>query len=203
MAVAEALLPQWQEDQVVLNVPAGIWTEAEFFDLCQANPNLRIEQTATGRLIIMPPASTESGGRNADLTADLVLWNRKTRAGKVFDSSAGFTLPNGARYAPDAAWIEKPRWDAVGAADRKRFAHICPDFVAELRSERDSLPVLRDKMREYIANGARLGWLIDPRRRKVEIFRPGCPVEVLDDPQTVSGDPELPGFVLDLTPIWD
>ncbi len=150
----------------------------------------------------MPPPGIESAGRNADITTDLNLWNRKMKLGKVFDSSGIYTLPSGAKRGPDAAWMEKSRWEALDPADRKKFAHICPDFVVELRSETDRLPALQEKMREYLANGARLGWLIDPQNRCVEVYRPGQEVQVLDNPSSVSGDPELPGFVLDLERIW-
>lgn len=192
----------WTEERIVLNVPPGLWNDDQFFDFCQANENLRIEQTATGRLIIMPPEGSASGHRNADITTDLNIWNRRVKSGVVFGSSAGFTLPHGATCSPDASWIEKPRWEALDPEDRKKFAHICPDFVVELRSETDRLAVLQEKMREYMANGARLGWLIDPTNRRVEIYRPGQDVQTLENPKTVSGDPELPGFVLDLEPIW-
>ena len=193
---------KWPEYGVLLNVPRGLWTDDGFFEFCQANPDLRIEQTATGKLIIMPPAGAESGRRNADLTADLTVWNRRVQLGALFDSSTGFTLPNGAKRSPDASWIVKARWEAVTPTDRQKFAHICPDFVAELRSEKDSLATLQKKMHEYLENGARLGWLIDPKWKRVEVYRPDQDVQVLDSPQTVSGDPELSGFTLDLEPIW-
>ncbi len=193
---------QWQEDQVILNFLPDLWTEDEFLTFCRANPELRIERTAQGRLIIMPPAGTETGGRNADFTTDLTIWNRKTKLGKVFDSSAGFTLPDGAERSPDVSWIERSRWEALTTAERERFAPLCPDFVAELRSKTDRLSELQEKMREYIANGARLGWLLDPKNRAVEIYRPNQPVEVLQDPSSLSGEDVLPGFVLDLMEIF-
>ncbi|MBV9851463.1 MAG: Uma2 family endonuclease [Armatimonadetes bacterium] len=193
---------EWQENRLLLNAPPGLLAGDRFFELCQANPALRMELTATGRLIIMPPEGAESGHRNADVTIDLGLWNRHVKTGIVFGSSTGFTLPDGTQCSPDASWIEKSRWEVLDPVDRKKFAHICPDFVVELRSETDRLPVLQDKMREYIANGARLGWLIDPQSQRVEVYRPGQDVRVLENPQTVSGDPELPGFVLNLEPIW-
>ena len=193
---------QWQEDQVILNFLPDLWTDEQFLAFCRANPELRIERTAQGRLIIMPPAGTETGGRNADFTTDLTIWNRKTKLGKVFDSSAGFTLPDGAERSPDVSWIERSRWEALTTAERERFAPLCPDFVAELRSKTDRLSELQEKMREYIANGARLGWLLDPKNRAVEIYRPNQPVEVLQDPSSLSGEDVLPGFVLDLMEIF-
>ena len=169
-----------------------------FWRLCCANRDLRLERTATGRLIVMAPAGAESGGRNADLIVDLGIWARADGTGKVFDSSAGFTLPNGAVRAPDVAWIRLDRWRAVPAEARKRFASICPDFVAELRSPSDSLAEVRRKMVEYIDQGAHLGWLIDPIRGAVEVYRPRREAEVLERPATLSGEDVLPGFVLEL-----
>ncbi len=169
-----------------------------FWELCRVNPDLRLERSATGRLIIMAPAGSESGGQNFDLTGQLFVWCRQNGTGKGFDSSTGFTLPNGAVVGPDAAWIALDRWQAIPAADRQKFAPICPDFVAELRSPSDSLKKLRLKMRQYIDQGVRLGWLLDPITAKVEIYRPGRDVEVLDRPATLAGEDVLPGFVLEL-----
>ena len=175
----------------------------QFWEFCRANPDLRLERTATGKLIVMAPAGSESGGINAGLVTDLNIWARADRTGKVFDSSAGFTLPNGAIVGPDVAWIKLDRWLAVPAADRRKFAPICPDFVAELRSPSDSMPKLRVKMRQYVEQGVRLGWLLDPMKSKVEIYRPDQAVQVLDRPVTLSGEGVLPGFVLDLRGILD
>ena len=169
-----------------------------FWKLCVANPDLRLERTAQGRLIVMAPAGSESGGDNADLVIDLGIWARADATGKVFDSSAGFTLPNGAIVAADAAWIRLDRWEEVPREERRKFASICPDFVVELRSPSDSPPELRRKMRQYIDQGVRLGWLIDPMTGMVEISRPGRAVENLQRPSTLSGEDVLPGFVLDL-----
>lgn len=173
-------------------------TDAVFAQLCRANPDLRLERTARGELIFMPPAGTESGGRNLELSIQLGLWAKQTGLGRAFDSSAGFTLPNGAVRAPDASWVAQARWDALTLAQRQGFAPLCPDFVAELRSPTDPRKEVRAKLREYLAQGARLGWLIDPVRREVEIHRPGQPVETLKDPQTLSGEAVLPGFTLHL-----
>jgi len=177
------------------------YSSAEFARLAAQYPELRMERTREGEIIIMPPAGSESGGRNADLTADVVIWNRKTKLGKVFDSSSGFTLPSGAERSPDTGWIEISRWEALTPEKRKGFAHICPDFVVELRSDTDRLSAVQKKMHEYRENGARLGWLIDPISRRVEIYRSGQEVEILDNPASLSGEDVLPGFVLDLTGI--
>jgi Uma2 family endonuclease len=180
------------------------YTSEQFRAFAAAYPDLRMERTADGEIIIMPPALTETGRKNFRVSGQLYVWCLQNESGEGFDSSSGFTLPNGAERAPDAAWIKKERWEALTVHQREEeFSPICPDFVVELRSKRDRLSTLQEKMQEYLANGARLGWLVDPRRRKVEIYRTGREVEVLDDPKTVSGDPELPGFVLDLASIWD
>lgn len=193
-------------ETLTLNVPPAVGlTDEQFYQLCVANQEWRLELTAQGELIIMPPTSGESGIRNSDLNLQLGLWNRQTRLGKVFDSSTEFRLPNGAKRSPDVSWVKLERWEALPAQDRKRFPPLCPDFVIELRSETDSLNELRAKMREYQANGVRLGWLIDPQMPLVEIYRPSRDVETInfsfDEPPTLSGEDVLPGFILDLTPI--
>ena len=186
-------------------------TDEQFFQLCIDNRDLRFERTATGELIIMPPASSDTGRRNADLSFQLEGWSRQNKhLGIAFDSSTGFKLPDGSDISPDAAWVRRDRWDALTAEERKKFAPICPDFVVELReaklsrreSTTDSLEKLRAKMKVYVKNGARLGWLLDRQNRKVEISRQGREVEILDEPATLSGEDVLPGFVLDLTDIF-
>ncbi len=173
-------------------------TDDQFYEFCQLNRDLRIERTAIGELMIMPPVGGEGSKRNADLTVELGLWNRQTKLGVVFDSSGGFKLPNGAERSPDAAWVRLDRWNALTTRQRKRFPPICPDFVVELRSETDSLEPLQAKMQEYLDNGLRLGWLIDPKTQTVEIYRLGQAVDVLPSPKTLSGEDVLPGFVVDL-----
>ncbi|MDY6785468.1 MAG: Uma2 family endonuclease [Cyanobacteriota bacterium] len=178
-------------------------TPEQFEVLAIANGDLRLERTATGELIVNPPAGSESGKRNSSLTGQLDRWQEEREdLGEVFDSSAGFTLPNGAIRSPDASWVSRERWDALTPKQRKGFAPLCPDFVVELRSESDSLTQLRSKMQEYIDNGARLGWLIDPQNRRVEVYRSGVAVEVLDNPAALSGEEVLPGFVLNLRRVW-
>lgn len=178
-------------------------TAKEFAEICQRNPDLRFERTKEGDVIVMPPVQSETGGRNFELVVELGSWARRDGTGKGFDSSTGFTLPNGAVFSPDASWILRERWDALQPAQKRSFAPICPDFVVEIRSATDVLKTLKDKMAEYIANGVQLGWLLDPKKRKVYIYRPGAEVEILDNPAHVSGEPLLHGFVLDLQQIWD
>ena len=175
--------------------PAGFWR------LCVANPDLRLERSASGEVIITPPAGSDSGRRNAALGGQLWLWNERTHLGVAFDSSAGFTLPNSAVRAPDATWMTRERWHALPEKDQKRFSHVVPNFVAELRSPSDELQDQRAKMIEYLEQGVRFGWLIDPETQTVEIYRPGRPIEVLQRPASLSGEDVLPGFVLQLDAI--
>ena len=177
-------------------------TDEQFFQLCQENENIRLERTAKGELIIMSPAGGETSNSNAGLTAQVWIWNEQSKLGKVFDSSGGFKLPNGANRAPDAAWVKLETWNALTPEQKKKFPPICPDFVVELMSPSDSLRETQDKMKEYRDNGARLGWLINRKSRQVEIYRQGAEVEVLDSPATLSGEDVLPGFVLNLESIW-
>jgi Uma2 family endonuclease len=177
-------------------------TDEQFLELCQNNRELKFERTQSGELVIMPPTGGTTSDRNSDLNFQLRAWNRQYNLGKVFDSSGGFKLPNGADRSPDASWVSIERWEALTSEEKDKFLPLCPDFVIELRSPSDSLPTLRSKMEEYINNGARLGWLIDPKRRVIEIYRPDREVEILTSPSTVSGEDILPGFVLDLTQIW-
>jgi Uma2 family endonuclease len=177
-------------------------SDSEFFEFCQRNPELRIERTAEGEIIVMPPAGRETGGRGFLLAAAFSRWVERDGTGKGFDSSTGFTLPNGAIRSPDLSWIRFDRWNALSDREKRAFAPICPDFVAELRSPSDALDELPAKMREYVENGVRLGWLIDPEERVVYVYRPGVPVQRLDAPAGLSGEPELPGLEVDLRPIW-
>ncbi|NEO42492.1 MAG: Uma2 family endonuclease [Moorea sp. SIOASIH] len=177
-------------------------TDKQFWQLCHDNSDLRFERTATGELIIMSPTGSTTGERNADLIYQLKAWSRQNNLGKVFDSNSGFTLPNGANRSPDASWVQQEHWDALTPVEQERFAPICPDFVVELMSPSDSLEKTRAKMREYMENGARLGWLINRKQRKTETYRPHQDVEILNNPDTISGEDVLQGFVLDLTTIW-
>ncbi|MGP0069785.1 MAG: Uma2 family endonuclease [Isosphaeraceae bacterium] len=184
---------------IPLVMPAGVRvSERGFWRICRANPDLRLERNANGELIVMPPAGMDSSRRNMSIGAQLWYWNQRSGLGIAFDSSAGFTLPNTAIRGPDASWMTRERWDALPQRERERFSHICPDFVVELRSKTDEMNTLRKKMEEYIGQGVRLGWLIDPKGGTVEIYRPGRPVETLERPVTLSGEDVLPGFVLEL-----
>ena len=178
-------------------------TDDEFFELCQVNRDLRLEKTAEGEIIVMPPAGGETGSRNSAITAALYVWSRRDGVGIAFDSSTGFKLPNGATRSPDAAWVQRTRLAPLTAKEKERFLPLCPDFVIELRSRTDPLSTLQAKMVEYIANGAQLGWLIDPVERQVHIYQPGIAPIILDRPANIIGDPLLPGFVLELSLIWD
>lgn len=177
-------------------------TDAQFFEFCQLNRELQIERTATGDLIIMPPTGSATGGRNFKLTQQLANWTDRDGTGIGFDSSTGFTLPNGAKRSPDAAWIKLDRWNQLTEEEQERFAPISPDFVVELRSPSDNLADLQDKMKEYIENGVRLGWLIDRPQQRVFVYRVDGSVELLESPETLNGELVLPGFELDLSKIW-
>lgn len=190
-------------DHLVLQIsPVWEMSADSFFDFCQLNSHLRIERTATGKLIIMSPAGSETGNRNFKLIQQLANWTDRDGSGIGFDSSAGFALPNGSTRSPDASWIKLTKWNSLSAQQKTKFAPICPDFVVELRSPSDNLKMLQDKMQEYIDNGVSLGWLIDRTTRQVYIYTPDSEVKSLDNPQTISGEPILSGFVLDLAKIW-
>jgi len=185
---------------LVVKLPSCVveMSDDQFFDFCQVNRDLRVERTAEGDIVIMLPAGSWSGHRDATITARLINWAERNGTGLVFGSSAGFRLPNGSTRSPDAAWVMKSRLEPFTSEQREKFLPLCPDFVIELRSPTDRVADLKRKFVEYIDNGARLGWLIDPLEHQVLVYRPGKAVEILDHPLTVSGDPELPGFVLDL-----
>ena len=188
---------------ITLNLDAIIHlTDEQLYQLCQTNRDVKFERTAAGELIVMPPTGGETGDRNAEITFQLRAWNKRTELGKTFDSSTGFKLPNGANRSPDAAWIRLERWEGLTPEQRRKFPPLAPDFVVELRSATDDLKPLQDKMQEYRDNGVRLGFLIDPQNQRVEIYRPGRDVEVLESPTSLSGENLLPGFVLDLSQIW-
>lgn len=182
--------------------PAIEMTEEQFFAFCQQNRDYQINRTATGEIIIMSPTGSETGNRNFDLISQLAIWTKQNGTGIGFDSSTGFTLPNGAIKSADAAWMKLEKWEAIAPEKKEKFAPVCPDFVVELRSASDNLQPLKDKLQEYIDNGASLGWLIDRKNRQVYVYRPNLEVECLDNPATVSGQSVLPGFVLDLGTIW-
>jgi Uma2 family endonuclease len=188
---------------VTINIPQTFKvTEDQFKILAVANRDLRLEKTATGELIVMPPTGGETGQRNAQLSAQFVNWNNQKQLGVVFDSSTAFRLPNGADRSPDVSWVKLERWQQLTAEEQDSFPPLCPDFVLELRSPSDRLETLRKKMEEYLDNGAKLGWLLEPKTRSVEIYRPNQEVEILQLPISLSGENILLDFVLDLKPIW-
>ncbi len=200
----DTIIPdQSAPDTITLQLsPAIDLTDEQFFQFCQINRELKIELTAQGELIIMPPTGADTGSANFRLLGQLYVWMENNHQGIGFDSSTGFVLPNGARRSPDAAWVRLERWQALTPDQQKRFAPLCPDFVVELRSASDQLSMLQEKMQEYMENGAQLGWLIDWSQRRVYIYRPGIAVECLEQSVSIDGDPVLPGFVLNLTRIW-
>lgn len=200
--MSHMVLPDEYQMPFKLNLYDTNLTEEQFVLLCQENPHLQLELTAQGELVIIPPTGSETGRRNNRLAYRVTAWADTDGSGVVFDSSALFTLPNGAKRSPDVSWVRRERWEALSRVQREGFAPLCPDFVVELRSPTDRLKDLHEKMREYLANGARLGWLIDPVEKRVSIYRPDQPIEVLDDPATVSGDPVLSGFVLFVRELW-
>ena len=177
-------------------------TREQFYELCAANPELKLERNANGELVIMSPTGGETGAWNSDITIDLGIWNRQTATGRTFDSSTGFSLPRGSDRSPDAAWIPIEKWNALTPEQRKRFLPLCPDFAIELLSPTDSWIKGLAKMQEYQDNGCRLGWLIDPERKRVAIYRLGQSVEILEAPTSLSGEDVLLGFVLNLENIW-
>jgi Uma2 family endonuclease len=187
---------------LTINLKPFVATDEEFLELCQSNPDLRLERTASGEVVMMPPTGGETGIRNFRIGGQLWSWHEHYQSGVAFDSSTGFKLPNGATRSPDAAWISQQRWDALSAKQQRGFVPLCPDFVIELLSPTDDLGDTRKKLQEYVDNGARLGWLIDPETRTVEIYEPDEEVETLYNPDRVSGEPVLPGFVLDMQRIW-
>ena len=173
-------------------------TREQFYQLCEENPDLKLERNAQGELVIMPPTGGETGKSNSTINAQIWFWNDHNQLGEVFDSSTGFTLPSGADRSPDVSWVEKSRWDALTKEQKEKFLPLCPDFVIEILSPNDSLKKTQMKMQEYIENGCRLGWLVNRKKQEVEIYRPGKQVEVLKLPQTLSGENILPGFVLNM-----
>lgn len=185
-----------------LSVRAIKLTDQQFAQLCRENPELRLELTAKQELVIMPPTGSETGRRSGEVFYAFIAWAKKDGTGVSFDSSTGFTLPNGAIRSPDASWVKRETWEALSKDQREGFAPLCPDFVIELRSRTDLLSDLHAKMQEYLDNGARLGWLIDPMDKRVYVYRPNQSVEVWDDPVSVSGDPILAGFVLQVRELW-
>lgn len=188
--------------RLALNIRALEMTEDQFLQLCSDNGDLRMELTANRELIIMPPNGLEGSSQELEVSSQVLIWAKQDGTGRAFGSNAGYTLPNGAVRAPDASWMPLSRWESLSRDDQTKFGHTFPDFAIELRSPSDSLSDVQDKMTEYLENGVLLGFLLDPRQRRVYVYRRGQDVEVLEEPESVSGDPVLPGFVLDITAIW-
>ncbi|HVN85367.1 MAG TPA: Uma2 family endonuclease [Candidatus Binatia bacterium] len=178
-------------------------SDDQFFEFCQINRDLRIERSAHGELIVMPPTGGATSELNAEITMQLRAWAKRDGSGATFDSSAGFLLPNRAVRSPDAAWVKRERLASLSREQRRKFIPLCPDFVIEIRSPTDSLSTLQEKMQEYLGNGAQLGWLIDPEQRRVYVYRPQVPAEVLERPHSLAATPLLPSFVLDLHEAWN
>ena len=177
-------------------------TPEEFERLCAKYDDMRLELTSTGELIVMPPTGAETGKRNFNLIGQLAVWFRQAEIGVCFTNDTGFTLANGAIRSPDAAWTKREKWDSLSKQEKERFSPLCPDFVVELSSPSDRLSEVRNKMVEYMENGAVLGWLIDPFKRQVYVYRQNEEVIILDNPASISADPLLPGFTLNLTELW-
>ncbi len=207
MVLAKASSEIVSQSTLALFLPAEVYlqvTPEQFAELARANSELRLERNATGELIVSPPTGWETGDRNFKLIVQLGNWcEQNDQAGRAFESSTGFILPNGANRSPDVSWVSSTRWNALTDAEKGTFPHICPDFVVELRSASDNLAPLQEKMQEYLNNGARLGWLIDPKNRRVEIYRVGQVVEVLENPLQLFGEEVLPGLIVNLQRIWN
>jgi Uma2 family endonuclease len=176
-------------------------TDDRFEQICQSNRDLKFERTAIGELVVVALTGGETGRRNIKLSARLEMWNEQGETGVAFDSSTGFRLPNGAIRSPDAAWIRLDRWEALTPEQRRKLVPLCPDFLVELRSPSDEIADIQAKMKEYVENGLRLGWLLDPETQKVEVYRGDHTIEILDNPTQLSGEDILHDFVLNLTGI--
>jgi len=193
--IDEAYLP------ATLTVPP--MNDEEFAEFCSEHPDLFFEMTAEGELIVMPPNFSMTGARNQEIARQIASWAVQDGRGISVDSSGGFVLPNGARRSPDASWFFKSEVSRLTEKERESYWHLCPAFVIELRSHSDRLRTLRDKMNEWVANGAQLAWLIDPDTRTVEVYRPGQEPEVLSGVDSVTAGDPLSGFILDLRRVWD
>ena len=192
-----------EEDFLPATLTAPPMTDEEFLEFCLQYPDYFIEVSAEGDILIMPPGDFLTSAQVGEIFGQLRDWVRANRRGWVTESSGGFVLPNGARRTPDVAWFPADRPGIPDRKKRARFPHFAPDFVVELRSPGDRLSRARPKMREWVENGAKLAWLVDPERRAVEIYRPGREAETLIAPESVAGEGCVEGFVLDLRPVWE
>ena len=177
-------------------------SDEQFYQLCCHNPDTKFERNVNGEIVVMPPTGGETGKRNSDLVGQFWIWNRQAKLGEVFDSSTGYKLPSGANRSPDVSWIEQKRWDSLTVIQKQKFIPLAPDFALELMSPSDNLIDTQAKMREYLDNGVRLGWLINPEAQQVEIYCLGREMELLRSPQTLSAENILPGLVVDLANIF-
>ncbi|HHP7232830.1 MAG TPA: Uma2 family endonuclease [Xenococcaceae cyanobacterium] len=189
-------------DSLTLDFQSIELTDAQFYQLCINNRDLRFERNANGDLLVMSPTGGETGNRNIEIAYQLQAWSRQHKLGIAFDSSTGFKLPNGANRSPDASWIPFNKWSSLTLAQQQKLIPLCPDFVIELLSPNDKLATTQEKMQEYIENGTLLGWLINRKNRQVAIYRQDKNIELLNSPKNLSGENILPGFILDLEPIW-
>jgi Uma2 family endonuclease len=201
--MAETKFRTEQPPMVLRTSPVLEMDDERLFDFCRINREWRIERTSEGELEIMPPTGWETSDRNSEINMQLRLWAKRNSEGVASESSGGYILPSGAMRSPDAAWVRRERLANLAAGQKQRFLPLCPDFVIELRSPSDPLSTIQAKTREYVENGAHLGWLIDPEERKVHVYKPNERIEVLNNPGELSADPALSGFVLDLKPIWE
>jgi Uma2 family endonuclease len=176
--------------------------DEQFYQLCCSNPELILERNQQGELIIMSPTGGETGSYNSELNAEFVIWNRQHKLGVIFDSSTCFKLPKGSNRSPDVAYVNKENWDKLTDEEKSKFPPLAPDFVLELMSKTDSLQDIQEKMQEYMDNGVKLGWLINPAEKQVEIYRQKQKKEVLNHPRSISGENILPDFILDLSILW-
>ena len=201
--VAVAEKKRQKVEYLFLNLPDGGFTEDQFFEFCQLNDGLKIERLSTGEIIIMALTGGKTGIRNSELNAEFVFWNRKHKQGRVFDSSTGFRIPNGAVYSPDVAWIPNEKWEQLVARQQEQFVPLCPDFICELASNKNQIKSLKEKMEEFMENGCRLGWLIDPFEKITFVYMPGKPIKEIPFEQTLSGEPVLKGLQINIIDLLD
>lgn len=201
--MSRTLTRQLHNDFEFPPLPVDPMTPEQFFEFCQRCPKVHFERTAKGEIVVKAPAGGESSGQNLSAGAQVFIWAQRDGTGKAFDSSIGYDLPNGAMRSPDVSWVSNKQMASISKEQMKKFLPVCPELVVEIMSPSDSLRQLKEKMEEFIANGAKLGWLINSKRRQVHVYRPNQPVEILVNPTTLSGEPEFAGLVLDLVSVWN
>lgn len=201
-AVKERKEKEQKVEYLALTMPNGGFTDDQFYEFCQLNDNLKIERNSKGKIIIMALTGGKTGNRNAELNAEFVLWNRRKKNGFVFDSSTGFRIPSGATYSPDLAWVTNERWNTLTEEQKEKFVPLCPDFVVELVSVSQDVESLEDKITEFIENGCRLAWLVDPYEKMTHVYRPKVAVEKIPFDQELHGGQVLEGFKIRLSNIF-